>query len=213
MPEMTRQGGSVTRQGGSVSAGGEGGRTGSPSPRPSPTRGEGGKNPSPWSSPARGEGVRSGIMSISCTRSMSTQGTSLRFERNTSEYFRALRLLEANPVRSQRELAEELGVSVGTVNKLLKTLVDNRHLQPLDTTHPERTGKKCAYRLTPAGIQHRLALTRDYLELKTKEFEALHAEVTSLRAELGMYPTSPLAGAGPGERRNELSGGGRLRPG
>ena len=128
-------------------------------------------------------------MSISCTRSMSTQGPSLRFERNTSAYFRVLRLLEVNPVRSQRELAEELGVSVGTVNKLLKSLVDNRHLQPVDTTNPERTGKKCAYRLTPAGIQHRLALTRDYLELKTKEYEALHAE---LREGDGRgQPTSP----------------------
>ena len=135
-------------------------------------------------------------MSISGTSSMSTQGTSLRFERNTSAYFRVLRLLEVNPVRTQRELAEELGVSVGTVNKLLKTLVDNRHLQPVDTTNPERMGKKCAYPLTPAGIQHRLALTRDYLELKTKEYEALHAELASLHAELREgdgrgQPTSP----------------------
>ena len=141
-------------------------------------------------------------MSISGTSSvMIPQGALLGPERNAGTYFRALRLLEANPVRSQRVLAEALGVSVGTVNKLLKTLVDNRHLQPLDTTHPERTGKKCAYRLTTAGIQHRLAMTRGYLELKTKEFEALHAEVTSLRAELGIYPTSPLAGTGPDERQ------------
>ena len=56
MPEMTRQGGSVTRQGGNVLAGGEGDRTGSPSPRPSPARGEGGKNPLSPALPHEGGG-------------------------------------------------------------------------------------------------------------------------------------------------------------
>ena len=136
----------------------------------------------------------SDIMRTSSTSNVIS--TQERPERHAGAYFRVLRLLEAIPVRSQRELAAALGVSVGTANKLLKTLVDKRHLQPLDTTHPERTGKKCAYRLTSAGIQHRLAMTRAYLELKTKEYEALHAELASLHAELRegdgrVQPTSP----------------------
>ena len=38
---------------------------------------------------------------------------------------------------------------------------------------------------TPEGIHQRLSLTRAYLERKTQEYEALHAELASLRAELG----------------------------
>ena len=45
--------------------------------------------------------------------------------------------------------------------------------------------KKLAYLLTSEGLHQRLSLTRAYLERKTQEYEALHAELASLRAELG----------------------------
>ena len=42
---------------------------------------------------------------------------------------------------------------------------------------------KIAYLLTPEGLSNRMALTRDYLERKTREYEALQAEIESLKAE------------------------------
>jgi len=43
---------------------------------------------------------------------------------------------------------------------------------------------KIAYLLTPEGLSNRMALTRDYLERKTREYEALQAEIESLQAEV-----------------------------
>ena len=114
-----------------------------------------------------------------------------RAELNDNDHFRVLRLLEQNPVRTQRELAAALGISVGKTNHLLRTLVDRGHLQPDDYPPAERMARKCSYLLTPEGLQHRRALTRAYLERRTREFEALHAELTSLRAELGHAEAAP----------------------
>ena len=110
--------------------------------------------------------------------------TSLRPEHNESLRYRALRLLEHSPHLTQRELARELGVSVGKVNFLLKALADKGYLVLGNFQRGDQKLKKLAYLLTPEGLHHRLSLTRGYLERKTKEYHALHAELASLRAEL-----------------------------
>ena len=111
--------------------------------------------------------------------------TSLRPEHNESIRFRALRLLEQRPELTQRQLAEALGVSVGHTNHLLKALLAKGYVKLGNFQRGDQKLKKLAYLLTPEGIHHRLSLTRAYLERKTREYEALHAELASLRAELG----------------------------
>ena len=44
-------------------------------------------------------------------------------------HFRVLRLLERRPDASQREIAEELGVSLGAVNFCVKALIDKGHIK------------------------------------------------------------------------------------
>ena len=114
--------------------------------------------------------------------------TSLLSEHNESLRYRALRLLEHSPHLTQRELARELarelGVSVGKVNFLLKALAEKGYLVLGNFQRGDQKLKKLAYLLTPEGLQHRLALTRGYLERKTRQYEALQAELASLRAEL-----------------------------
>ena len=106
-------------------------------------------------------------------------------------FYHLLRLLEQNPVRTQRELAAELGISHGTVNRLLRTLADHGYLQPDDYPPTAYKTRRSSYLPTPAGIQHRRALARASLERKAQEHAALHAklalldtELTRLRAEL-----------------------------
>ena len=125
--------------------------------------------------------------------------TSLRPEHNESLRYRALRLLEHSPHLTQRELARELGVSVGKVNFLLKALAEKGYLVLGNFQRGDQKLKKLAYLLTPEGLQHRLSLTRGYLERKTKEYHALHAELASLRAELeaaGQPPANRYADSG-----------------
>jgi len=105
-----------------------------------------------------------------------------RLQKDT--HFRVLRALEDNPHLSQRELAEALGVSVAKANYLIKALLD-KGLIKIEAFR--RTGdklNKIAYLLTPAGISNRMALTRDYLERKTREYELLKAEIEALRAQV-----------------------------
>ena len=134
--------------------------------------------------------------------------TSLLSEHNETLRYRALRLLEHSPHLTQRELARELGVSVGKVNFLLKALAEKGYLVLGNFQRGDQKLKKLAYLLTPEGIHHRLSLTRGYLERKTRQYEALHAELASLRAELAVGegsgqpvdpcpPVNPSLNAGP----------------
>ena len=128
--------------------------------------------------------------------------TSLLAEHNDTLRYRALRLLEHSPHLTQRELARELGVSVGKVNFLLKGLAEKGLVKFSNYQQGDDKLKKLAYLLTPEGLQHRLSLTRAYLERMTRQHEALQAELTSLRAEVGETgpPPTPRAEEEPSER-------------
>ena len=100
-----------------------------------------------------------------------------------------MRLLEQNPQRTQREIAAALGISLGHTNFLLKALLAQGYLKLGTFQRGGQQLDKLAYRLTPAGLRHRLASTRAYLARKTQEYQALQAELASLHAELGEAAT------------------------
>ena len=71
---------------------------------------------------------------------------------------RVLRALEANPELSQRQLAAELGVSLGGVNYALKALVERGFVK---AGNFRKSGAKAAYLyvLTPKGIAEKSLLS------------------------------------------------------
>ena len=102
-------------------------------------------------------------------------------------HFRVLRLLEANPAMNQRELAEELGVSLGKTNYCLKALLAKGMLK----MHNFQSSKRklaYAYLLTPQGIAEKAALTGRFLQRKMDEYAVLKAEIESLKREQGLLP-------------------------
>ena len=95
----------------------------------------------------------------------------------------ALRLLQENPEMSQRELAEELGVSVGAANYCLKALVDKGWVKFENfQKNPNKLGY--LYLLTPMGIAAKAQLTASFLRRKMAEYDALRAEIDQLQAEV-----------------------------
>ena len=97
--------------------------------------------------------------------------------------FRILKLIEQNPELNQRDLAQELGVSLGKTNYVLKALVA-KGMVKLDNFNRNQNKLGYAYLLTPSGIAEKSQLTLAFLKRKTKEYEQLKAEIESLQKEL-----------------------------
>lgn len=97
--------------------------------------------------------------------------------------FRVLKLIEQNPELNQRGLAQELGVSLGKTNYVLKALVA-KGMVKLDNFNRNQNRLGYAYLLTPTGFAEKSQLTLAFLKRKTKEYEQLKAEIENLRKEL-----------------------------
>lgn len=98
-----------------------------------------------------------------------------------------LRLLADTPEISQRELSRALGLSLGKTHYVLHALLDKGLVKARNFS---RSGNKLAYAylLTPAGLNEKLRLTREFLARKEAEFEQLRTTIAALRAEVGAPP-------------------------
>ena len=96
--------------------------------------------------------------------------------------FRVLRLIESRPEISQRELADELGISLGQINYQLKGLKEKGLIK---VSNFLRSDNKLAYvyLLTPKGVADKLSITKNFLDRKRREFELLKAELDELEQE------------------------------
>ena len=97
---------------------------------------------------------------------------------------RVLCALEANPELSQRQLAAELGVSLGGVNYALKALME-RGFVKVDNFRKSGTKVAYLYVLTPKGIAEKSSLATAFLGRKLEEYEVLRQEIEALKGEVG----------------------------
>lgn len=102
-------------------------------------------------------------------------------------HFRVLRLLESRPDASQREIAEELSVSVGVVNFCVKALIEKGHIK-LANFKASKNKLGYVYVLTPVGIAHRAQLATGFIKRKMAEFDVIRAELEQL---CGEFPQDP----------------------
>lgn len=109
----------------------------------------------------------------------------------TDEYrYKILKLVEAKPEISQRELAKNLGVSLGKTNFCLKALID---IGLIKASNFRNSQNKLAYMylLTPTGIDAKSAITLRFLKSKMHEYEILQAEINALMQETNPEQVSP----------------------
>jgi EPS-associated MarR family transcriptional regulator len=97
-------------------------------------------------------------------------------------HYQVLRLLNANPEMSQRDVARKLGVSLGKVNYCVKALVQKGWVK---VTNFKNNHNKVAYMylLTPRGIEQKGRMTLQFLHRKVQEYEILQAEIQQMRLE------------------------------
>ncbi len=94
-----------------------------------------------------------------------------------------MRLLEGNPDMTQRELAQSLGVSVGSVNYCLNALVDKGWVKMKNFAY-SKNKFGYIYVLTPSGLAEKALITQRFLQRKMDEYEQLKAEIEALKSEV-----------------------------
>lgn len=103
---------------------------------------------------------------------------------NTTEtHLKVLRAIEDNPEITQRELAQDLGVSLGKINYCLKALIQKGWVKANNFKN-SKNKSAYAYLLTPKGIERKAQITTRYLRRKLEEYEHLKQEIKQLKSEV-----------------------------
>lgn len=97
--------------------------------------------------------------------------------------YRVMKIIEERPEISQRELAEELGISLGKTNYCLKALIEKGLIKARNF---KNNNNKLAYTylLTPHGIQEKFRITAEFLKHKLAEYDSLKREIETLQQEV-----------------------------
>ena len=98
-------------------------------------------------------------------------------------HYHVFKILEANPRISQRELAVELGVSLGKANYCIRAMIDKGLVKANNFKNSDNK-RAYFYVLTPKGIEAKAKISVRFLARKMAEYEALRVEIDELKAKL-----------------------------
>ena len=97
--------------------------------------------------------------------------------------YRVLKILEKQPDLTQRQLAKELGVSLGKTHYLVRSLIDVGWVK-FDNFQKSNNKWGYAYLLTPAGMVEKAAITTRFLVRKQRDYTQLQKEIAQLQEEI-----------------------------
>ena len=97
--------------------------------------------------------------------------------------FQILKSLEQDSRFTQRQLSNNLGVSLGKVNYCIKSLVEKGFIK-VNNFRNSNNKIQYSYLLTPKGIEEKVKLTLDFIRIKTQEYDTLKQEIESLKQEV-----------------------------
>ena len=99
---------------------------------------------------------------------------------NNQDHFNILRKLNRNSKISQRELAKDLGFSLGKLNYCLKALKEKGLIKIKNFTNNQNK-INYIYILTPKGISKKTQLTVNFMKRKLKEYDELKSEIKNIK--------------------------------
>jgi EPS-associated MarR family transcriptional regulator len=102
---------------------------------------------------------------------------------NTETHLKVLRSIEENPEITQRELSQELGVSLGKINYCLKALIEKGFVKARNF-HNSNNKRAYLYKLTPSGIEAKARISVSFLRRKLREYAQLKIEIDQLENEI-----------------------------
>ncbi len=94
---------------------------------------------------------------------------------DNQDNFNILRLIIKKPRVTQRELSNELGISLGKINFCLREL-KNKGLIKIGNFKRNKNKMNYIYLLTPKGLAQKTELTLNFMKRKMKEYEELKRE-------------------------------------
>jgi len=97
--------------------------------------------------------------------------------------FQILKSLELDSHPTQRQLANDLGVSLGKINYCLKSLIGKGFIK-VNNFRNSNNKIQYSYLLTPKGIEEKAKLTLDFMRIKTQEYDTLKQEIENLKQEV-----------------------------
>ena len=102
--------------------------------------------------------------------------------KSDTEYI-ILKILKDNPKMTQRQMASELGLSLGKTNYVVRALVDKGWVK---LSNFKRSDNKLGYiyLLTPEGLSEKAILAQNFLKRKSEEYNRLKKEIETLKNEL-----------------------------
>ena len=95
---------------------------------------------------------------------------------DNQDHFNVLRKIDRKPKSTQRELAGELGFSLGKLNYCLKAL-KTKGLIKMQNFGKNPNKINYIYVLTPRGITEKTKLTLNFMKRKMKEYDELKKEI------------------------------------
>ena len=95
---------------------------------------------------------------------------------DNQDHFNVLRKIKSSPKSTQRELAEELGFSLGKLNYCLNSL-KNKGLVKIKNFKKNPNKINYIYVLTPKGISEKTKLTINFMKRKMNEYDELKNEL------------------------------------
>ena len=95
---------------------------------------------------------------------------------DNTDHFNVLRKIKSKPNSTQRELAEELGFSLGKLNYCLQAL-KKKGLVKISNFQKNPNKLSYAYILTPKGITQKTKLTINFMKRKMQEYDELKSEI------------------------------------
>ena len=95
---------------------------------------------------------------------------------NDQDFFNILRKIQKKPDSSQRQLANELGFSLGKLNYCLNELV-KKGLVKIDNFNKNPNKLSYRYLLTPKGISTKVKMTISFMSKKMMEYDELKREL------------------------------------
>lgn len=91
-----------------------------------------------------------------------------------------LRNIEANPYLTQRQVAEDLNISLGKTNYIIKALI-NKGWVKIDNFKKSDNKIKYLYNLTPRGLFQKTRITKEFLQRKAEEYASLKEDIEALK--------------------------------